>query len=169
MLFRSIASADISEGCKKANFINKEIKDSYLEKFRIYCLILNKKQEEAQLNFDLLREEGRSDKFFNDKILFLLGMKEKANKKILDNNLLNFYLSSVTIEDFKYDPTKKTDQNIWKYLNASNLISINYTEDKEAMRKYEIAADEGAFDQDKIFEFYKSVPFHVNQDRKSVV
>ena len=158
-----IASADISEGCKKANFINKEIKDSYLEKFRIYCLILNKKQEEAQLNFDLLREEGRSDKFFNDKILFLLGMKEKANKKILDNNLLNFYLSSVTVEDFKYDPTKKTNKNIWKYLNASNLISINYTEDKETMRKYETAANEGTFDQDKIFEFYKAVPFHVNQ------
>jgi len=158
-----IASADISEGCKKANFINKEIKDNYLEKFRIYCLILNKKQEEAQLNFDLLREEGRSDKFFNDKILFLLGMKEKANKKILDNNLLNFYLSSITVEDFKYDPTEKTNKNIWKYLNASNLISINYTEDKEAMRKYEIAANEGTFDQDKIFEFYKSVPFHVNQ------
>jgi hypothetical protein len=158
-----IASANISEGCKKANFINKEIKDNYLEKFRIYCLILNKKQEEAQLNFDLLREEGRSDKFFNDKILFLLGMKEKANKKILDNNLLNFYLSSVTIEDFKYDPTEKTNKNIWKYLNASNLISINYTKDKETMRKYEIAANEGTFDQDKIFEFYKSVPFHVNQ------
>jgi len=158
-----IASADILEGCKKANFINKEIKDSYLEKFRIYCLILNKKQEEAQLNFDLLREEGRSDKFFNDKILFLLGMKEKANKKILDNNLLNFYLSSVTVEDFKYDPTKKTNKNIWKYLNASNLISINYTEDKESMKKYEIAANEGTFDQDKIFEFYKLVPFHVNQ------
>ena len=158
-----IASADISEGCKKANFINKEIKDSYLEKFRIYCLILNKKQEEAQLNFDLLREEGRSDKFFNDKILFLLGMKEKANKKILDNNLLYFYLSSITVEDFKYVPTKKTNKNIWKYLNASNLISINYTEDKETMRKYEIAANEGTFDQDKIFEFYKAVPFHVNQ------
>ena len=158
-----IASADISEGCKKANFINKEIKDNYLEKFRIYCLILNKKREEAQLNFDLLREEGRSDKFFNDKILFLLGMQEKANKKILDNNLLNFYLSSVTIENFKYDPTKKTDKNIWKYLNASNLISINYTEDKETMKKYEAAANEGTFDQDKIFEFYKGVPFHVNQ------
>ncbi len=158
-----IASGDVSEGCKKANFINKEIKDNYLEKFRIYCLILNKKQEEAQLNFDLLREEGRSDKFFNDKILFLLGMKEKADKKILDNNLLNFYLSSVTVEDFKYDPTEKTNKNIWKYLNASNLISINYKEDKETMRKYEIAANEGTFDQNKIFEFYKAVPFHVNQ------
>ena len=38
-----IASADISKSCEKANLINKEIKDNYLDKFRIYCLILNKK------------------------------------------------------------------------------------------------------------------------------
>ena len=47
-----ISLADISEGCKKSNFISKEIKDSYLQKFRVYCLVLNKKNEEAQLNFD---------------------------------------------------------------------------------------------------------------------
>ena len=35
-----IASADISKSCENANFINKEIKDNYLEKFRVYCLIL---------------------------------------------------------------------------------------------------------------------------------
>ncbi len=63
-----ISLGDISEGCKKSDFISKEIKDNYLEKFRIYCLILNKKNEEAQLNFDLLREQGLSDKFFNNKI-----------------------------------------------------------------------------------------------------
>ena len=88
-----ISLANISEGCKKADFINKEIKDKYLEKFRIYCLVLNKKQEEAILNFDLLRDEGRSDKFFNDKISFLLGLQEKTSDKISDKNLLNFYLS----------------------------------------------------------------------------
>ena len=120
-----ISSANIPEGCKKADFINKEIKDNYLEKFRIYCLILNKKKEEALLNFDLLREEGRSDKFFDDKILFLLGMEEKPNNKISDKNLLNFYLSSITVEGFNYEPTKKTDKNIWKYLVASNLIVID--------------------------------------------
>ena len=107
-----ISSANISEGCKKADFINKEIKDNYLEKFRIYCLILNKREEEAILNFDLLREEGRSDKFFNDKISYLLGLQEKTADKISDKNLLNFYLSSITIEGFKYEPTKKTDKNI---------------------------------------------------------
>ncbi len=158
-----ISSADISRGCEKANFINKEIKDSYLEKFRIYCLILNKKAQEAQLNFDLLREEGYSDKFFSNKILFLLGINEKPDNKISDKNLLYFYLSSITVENFKYEPNKKTDKNIWKFLNASNLIAIDQLEDPEIIKKYEIAANEGTFDKDKIFEIYLSIPFSINQ------
>ena len=158
-----ISSANISEGCKKAEFINKEIKDKYLEKFRIYCLVLNKKQEEAILNFDLLREEGRSDKFFNDKISFLLGLQEKTSDKISDKNLLNFYLSSVTIDGFKYEPTNKTDKNIWKFLVASNLIIIDELEDPETIKKYEVAAHDGSFDKDKIFEIYMSIPFSINQ------
>ena len=158
-----ISSANISEGCKKADFINKEIKDKYLEKFRIYCLVLNKKQEEAILNFDLLREEGRSDKFFNDKISFLLGLQEKTSDKISDKNLLNFYLSSITIDGFKYEPTNKTDKNIWKYLVASNLIIIDELADPETIKKYEVAAHDGSFDKDKIFEIYMSIPFSINQ------
>ncbi len=158
-----ISSANITEGCTKADFINKEIKDKYLEKFRIYCLVLNKKNEEAILNFDLLREEKRSDKFFDDKISFLLGMTEKPDNKISDKNLLNFYLSSITVEGFKYDPTKKTDKNIWKYLVASNLIVIEELEDPETIKKYETAANDGSFDKNKIFEIYMSLPFSINQ------
>ena len=158
-----ISSANITEGCTKADFINKEIKDKYLEKFRIYCLVLNKKIEEAILNFDLLREEKRSDKFFDDKISFLLGMTEKPDNKISDKNLLNFYLSSITVEGFKYDPTKKTDKNIWKYLVASNLIVIEELEDPETIKKYETAANDGSFDKNKIFEIYMSLPFSINQ------
>ncbi len=146
-----ISTAKISEGCKKIDFINKEIKDNYLEKFRIYCLILNEKKEEAQINLDLLREEGRSDKFFDDKILFLLGLKDKSTNKIFDNNLLNFYLSSITIEGFNYEPTKKTDKNIWKYMVASNLIVIDKIDDPEKIKKYEEAANDGTFEKNKIF------------------
>ena len=129
-----IMSANISEGCKKVTFINKEIRDNYLEKFRIYCLLLNKKDQQAQLNFDLLREEGRSDKFFSNKILFLLGLNEKPDNKISDKNLLYFYLSSITVENFKYEPTQKTDKSIWKFLNASNLISLEQLEDPEVIK-----------------------------------
>ena len=158
-----IASADISKSCEKANLINKEIKDNYLDKFRIYCLILNKKDEQAQLNFDLLREEGRSDKFFSNKILFLLGMNEKPDNKISDKNLLYFYLSSITVDNFKYEPTQKTDKNIWKYLTASNLISTEQLEDPQIINRYEIAAQQGTFDKSKIFEIYLSVPFNISQ------
>ncbi len=158
-----IASANISKSCDNANLINKEIKDNYLDKFRIYCLILNKKSEQAQLNFDLLREEGRSDKFFSNKILYLLKMNEKPDNKISDKNLLYFYLSSVTVENFKYEPNQKTDKNIWKYLTASNLISTDKLEDPEVINKYEIAANQGTFDKEKIFEIYLSVPFNINQ------
>ncbi len=158
-----ISSADISEGCKKSDFISKEIKDEYLEKFRVYCLILNKKNDQAQLNFDLLREQGKSDKFFNNKILFLLNVNDKPDNKISDKNLLYFYLSSITVENFSYDPNQKTDKNIWKYLAASNLIAINQLEDPEVINKYEIAAHEGNFDKNKIFEIYLSIPFNINQ------
>ena len=53
----NIAKADIKEGCKNINFLDKSIKDSYLEKFKIYCLVFNNKKNEAQLQLDILREE----------------------------------------------------------------------------------------------------------------
>ena len=37
---KSIASANIKEGCEKIKFIDASIKDAYLEKFKIYCLVL---------------------------------------------------------------------------------------------------------------------------------
>ena len=39
----NIAQANIKEGCEKVKFIDSTIKDSYLEKFKIYCLVFNKK------------------------------------------------------------------------------------------------------------------------------
>ena len=56
---------------------------------------------------------------------FLLGVSENKNKKIKDNNLLNFYLSSVTFPDFKYEPNNKTNKSIWEYMNSANLITID--------------------------------------------
>ena len=64
------AQANIKKGCNKIKFIDKNIKDPYLEKFKIYCLVLNNKNTQAQLLLDLLREQ-KSDNFFDDKINFL--------------------------------------------------------------------------------------------------
>ena len=159
---KNIALANIKEGCAKINFIDKNIKDSYLEKFRIYCLVFNDKKNEAQLLYDILKEQNQSDKFFDDKINFLLGITTKTSDKIKEDNLLNFYLSSVTINNFKFEPTKKTKKIIWEYLNAANLIKFEDITNKEKLKNLEIAANQNQFDKNKIFDIYKKIQFELN-------
>ena len=158
----NIAQANIKEGCEKIKFIDSTIKDSYLEKFKIYCLVFNNKKSQAQLLLDLLREQKQSDKFFDDKINFLLGITEKTSNKINEKNLLNFYLSSVTVKDFNYQPTKKTKKEIWKYLNAANLIKLEDITDKDKIKELEIAANQKQIDRSIIFDIYKQVTFNLN-------
>jgi hypothetical protein len=159
---KNIASANIKEGCEKIKFIDAKIKDAYLEKFKIYCLIFNEKNSEAQLLLDLLREQKQSSKFYDDKINFLLGITDKTSNKINEKSLLNFYLSSITITDFKYEPSNKTKPEIWKYLNAANLIKLEDASDKKKLKELEVAADSDQLDKNKIFEIYKQVPFNLN-------
>ena len=159
---KNIASANIKEGCEKIKFIDAKIKDPYLEKFKIYCLIFDKKNSEAQLLLDLLREQKQSSEFYDDKINFILGVTDKTSIKINEKNLLNFYLSSITIKNFKFEPTKKTKPEIWKYLNAANLIKLEDASDKKKLKELEIAANNNQLDKNKIFEIYKQVPFNLN-------
>ena len=159
---KNIASANIKDGCDKIQFIDAKIKDPYLEKFKIYCLIFRKKNSEAQLLLDLLREQKLSSKFYDDKINFLLGITEKTDNKISEKNLLNFYLSSITNSNFKYEPTPKTKPEIWKYLNSANLIKLEDATNKEKIKELEVAANNNKLDKKTIFEFYKQIPFNLN-------
>ena len=38
---KSIANADIKKACEDMNFLSKDIKNSPLEKFKIYCLMFS--------------------------------------------------------------------------------------------------------------------------------
>jgi hypothetical protein len=159
---KNIASGNIKEGCEKIRFIDAKIKDAYLEKFKIYCLVFNDKKSEAQLLLDLLREQKQSNNFYDNKINFLLGVTDKTSNKINEENLLNFYLSSITINNFKYEPTKKTKPEIWTYLNSANLIKLEDASDKDKLKELEIAANNNQLDKNKIFEIYKQIPFNLN-------
>ena len=159
---KNIASGNIKAGCEKIRFIDAKIKDSYLEKFKIYCLVFNDKKSEAQLLLDLLREQKQSNKFYDDKINYLLGVTDKTSNKINEENLLNFYLSSKTIADFKYEPTNNTKPEIWTYLNAANLIRLDDFSNKKKLNELEIAANKNKLDKSKIFEIYKLIPFSLN-------
>lgn len=159
---KNIASANIKKGCEKISFIDAKIKDAYLEKFKIYCLVFNNKKPEAKLLLDLLRQQNQSSKFYDDKINYLLGVTEKTSNKINEKNLLNFYLSSITITDFRYETSKKTKPEIWEYLNAANLIKLDDASDKEKIKELEVAANNNQLDKKKIFEIYKKIPFNLS-------
>ena len=75
---------------------------------------------------------------------------------------MNFYLSSITIENFKFEPTKKIQKIIWEYLNAANLIGLEDIENKEKLKNLEIAANSGQLEANKIFDIYKKIPFSLN-------
>jgi len=158
-----ISSANIKSACDNINFIDSQVQNNYLEKFTIYCLINNDRKEEAQLIYDLLIERGFKDKFFQDKINFLLGLTEKAEQKILDDNLLNFYLSHVTHNNFEYEPNDKTDKYIWRYLSSANLIQIDNFDDENVILSYEQAAAENSFESEEIFKIYLKMNFNFNQ------
>jgi len=158
-----LSTADIKSACEKINFIDRELQNSYLEKFTIYCLIRNNQQDEAQLVFDLLKERGFKDNFFENKINFLLGITESTEQKIFDNNLFNFYLSHVTVDDIQYEPNDKTDKYIWRYLSSANLIQVNNVEDENLVLNFEKAAAKDSFENDEIFKIYLKMNFNFNQ------
>jgi len=161
-----LSNANIKTACQKIKFLNKEKNSKYLDKFKIYCLINDNKIEEAQLQYDLLKEKGFQEKFYENKINYLLGYAEKPNTKISDKSLLNFHLSYIVNKSFKYEPTEKTNPYIWRYLSSNNLIANTDTidlENEEKINLYEKAADENTFNKNDIFNIYKQILFNINQ------
>jgi len=163
LINENISNGDMRSACEKINIMNKNIQNNYLEKFIIYCLINDDRKIEAQIIFDLLKERGFSEKFFENKINFLLGIADKTDQKILDDNLLNFYLSYITSNNFEYEPNEKTDKYIWRYLSSANLIQINNFENEDIILTYEQAAAQNSFDNEEIFKIYLKMNFNFNQ------
>jgi hypothetical protein len=159
---QNISQVNLKEACEKISLIGNDIKDPYLNQFKVVCLLNENKKNEAQLLIDILREQKLSNKFFDNKINFILGLESKEEKKIDDSNLLNFYLSSITVTDFNYKPNKKTDIKIWKYMAAANLININDFENNEQIKELELAANNSYLEKSFILEIYKNIKFSLN-------
>ena len=77
-----------------------------------------------------------------------MGLTDKTSQEILDDNLLNFYLSHITTDNFQYEPNDRTDRYIWRYLSSANLIRIDDIENEDIILTYEQAAAEDSFAND---------------------
>ena len=103
-----LSRSDLGKACNIFEKINFNINDDYISKFNIYCLINLNKNEEAQLLFDLLKEQGFEDKFFEQKFAYLIGYAENIYNTISEKTLLDFHLSHRTSSDFKFEPKANT-------------------------------------------------------------
>lgn len=87
-----IIEANIEESCKLFNEVKTLQLNNYLEKFKIYCLIADEKREDAQLYFDLKKEVGFEDKFFEKKFSILMNYEKKDTNNISKKNSFRFSL-----------------------------------------------------------------------------
>ena len=62
-----LSKSEIKKACQIFFNFESSIQDEYLSKFNIYCLINDNKKEEAQLLFDLKKEQGFQEDFYEKK------------------------------------------------------------------------------------------------------
>ena len=166
MVDKYLSRSDVKKSCEIFSKIKEPIVNEYLSKFNLYCLINYGKNEEAQLILDLKKELGFKDEYFENKVNYLFGYIDEANKEISANSVLDFHLAHRTNPEFKFEPNKDTPKLIWKYLSASNLLyeiqDIEIT-DIEKISTIEKATHDKNYSEDKLFEFYKRFQFNINQ------
>ncbi|MDA9687644.1 hypothetical protein N9U10_00855 [Candidatus Pelagibacter sp.] len=161
-----LSRSEVEKSCQIFSKIKSDILDDYLSKFNIYCLINNNKKEEAQLLLDLKKELGFENKFYENKINYLMGYSNKVDTKISQNTILDFHLSHRTNPEFKFEPKASTSKEIWKYLSTSNLLyniqDIELT-DFDKITTIEKATHEKNYTEKELYDLYKRFQFNINQ------
>ena len=161
-----LSLGNIEKACQIFSENLRPINNEYLSKFNIYCLIENNKKDEAQILFDLKKELGFKDKYFENKINYLFGYTNKTNQTISEKSLLNFHLANQTDPNFKFEPNNNTTKIIWKYLASFNLLNsfqeIEISE-IEKISTIEKAVHNKNYPEKDLFELYKRFQFNINQ------
>ncbi len=161
-----LSESNVEKACELFLKNKQVIEDEYLSKFNLYCLINDGKIEEAQLIFDLKKELGFEDKFFEKKINYLLGLTDEADLTISESSILSFHLSHKTNPEFIFEPQKNTNPLIWKYLSTSNLLYNIEEIDVDEFDKISLieqATHEKNYLEDDLFSLYKRFQFNINQ------
>ena len=161
-----LSNSKIEKSCEIFSLLNQIITDNYLFKFNVYCLINQNKKDQAQMQFDLKKELGFEDSFFENKFNYLMGYIEKPDKKISDKSILDFHLSHRTISDFNFKPNSLTSKQIWKYLSTSNLLDNIENVDLEDLNRIAIiekATHENNYEEKDLYSLYKRFQFSIDQ------
>ncbi len=153
----------IENSCSAINSLSL-ITEEYLTYYKIYCLIIQDKKNEAQLLFDLNSEIDSLNDFFVKKFEVLMGY-EDSNYILSDENILYFHLSHKTDKKLIYYPSVESKEFIWKYLSNSNLLkNLNdfNLSDIDQVKFVEKATSEGIFEERDLLNLYKKFQFEID-------
>ena len=106
-----LSNGQIDRACNYINFKNASLQNIELEKFKIFCLINNKKIKQALSQLELTRETNSLDNFFIEKINFLAGINEKRGSKNF-NNVFNAHLTLrvINADEIKFEDFSKNKE-----------------------------------------------------------
>ena len=161
-----LSETNIEKACEIISKNIEPFNNEYLSKFNIYCLIYSGKKEEAQLIFDLKKELGFSEKYFEKKINYLFGYTSKIDNTISEKSIFDFYLAHQTDPNFVFEPKDSTKKIIWKYLSSSGLLkSFELIEISELdkISTLEKATNDKNYPEKDLLEIYKRFQFNINQ------
>ena len=162
-----LSKFEIKKACQIFLKNSEPLDDRYLSKFNIYCLIIENKRDEAQLNYDLKKELGiLKDEYFEKKINFLLGFDSKIDNSISEKTILDFHLAHQTNPNFSFEPKENTSKIIWKYLSSANLLNSFQQIEISELDKISVlekATHNKNYSENDLFNIYKRFQFNINQ------
>ncbi len=166
LIDQHLSLANTEKACKIFSKNTQPINNNYLSNFKIYCLIKFGKKDEAQIIFDLKKELGFEDKYFENKINYLLGYSNNIDESISEKSIFYFHLAFETNPKITYEPNDDTDKIIWKYLSSHNLLNSFQEIDISEIQKIstiEKAVHNKNYPEQDLFELYKRFQFNINQ------
>lgn len=170
-----LSQGKVDLACNYTNLRNAYTQSVELDKYKIFCLVHNKKIKQALTQLELIRETNSLDSFFIKKINFLAGISNDQDIKNFDN-IFNAHLTLKAYNeiDIKFENFSK-NKNLRNYFFKSgianrllnNTLNKSSSDDKQKLNELvvflERSANEDLYEGKKILEIYKKYNFSFDQ------
>ena len=170
-----LSLGQIDKACSYTKLMTADVQSIDLEKYKIFCLINNKKIKQAQSQLELTRETSSLDNFFVGKINFLTGISDQKSDINFDN-VFYTHLTLITNDslELKYNNFSKSKElrNYFFKSNLANKLLDDAMKDTSPDKKKELndlviflerSVNEDLYPYEKILDIYKKYNFSFNQ------
>ncbi len=170
-----LSQGQIDKACNYTKLRGVSVQNINLDKYKIFCLIHNKKNKQALSQLELIRETDSVDSFFIDKINFMTGISEEKGTKNFNNvfyaHLTLKVIDSTEIQFEDFSNKKQLRNYFFKSGVANKLLeeTLNKSTPDEKKRLNDLviflerSANEDLYQSNKILEIYKKYNFSFNQ------